>query len=78
MDFVPATRQRLHSATFDLGELRVMGVSARGRRLAPKPVARMKKLRKGEARQEVDDGGADDPEPSAPDAAQIGLFGDEE
>ncbi len=46
MDFVPKKRQRVHEATFDLTELEVTGVSARGRRLAPKPVARLKRIRR--------------------------------
>jgi len=42
MDFVPAPRQRVKKASFDLGDLEVVGTTARGTRLAPKPVSRIK------------------------------------
>ncbi len=45
MDFVPHKRQRVHEASFDLSQLEVTGVGARGRRLAPKAVAKLKKVR---------------------------------
>jgi topoisomerase-4 subunit A len=45
MDFVPKKRQRVREAEFDLGELEATGVAAIGRRLAPKPVARVKRIR---------------------------------
>jgi hypothetical protein len=45
LDFVPRKRQRVHEADFDLAELEPTGVTARGRRLAPKPVARIKRIR---------------------------------
>ena len=48
MDFVPAKRQRVHEADFDLAELEFKGTTAIGRRLAPKPVARMKKMKRGD------------------------------
>ena len=48
MDFVPAKRQRVHETEFDLAELEFTGVSALGRRLAPKPVARLKKMKRGD------------------------------
>jgi topoisomerase-4 subunit A len=48
MDFMPAKRQRVHEADFDLSELEFKGVSALGRRLAPKPVARLKKMKRGD------------------------------
>lgn len=41
LDFVPAKRQRLKSARFDLGELVPTSTTARGTRLAPKPVAKL-------------------------------------
>ncbi|MFW5698314.1 MAG: DNA gyrase subunit A, partial [Planctomycetota bacterium] len=41
-EFVKAKRQRVTSCDFDLGEVDFSGVSARGRRIAPKPVARIK------------------------------------
>ncbi len=52
VDFVPAKRQRVHEAEFDLGELELTGVTARGRRLAPKPAAKVRRIRS--------DGAADD------------------
>ena len=42
MGFVPAKRQRLREAKFDLGDLEFAGLTARGTRLAPKPVSRLK------------------------------------
>lgn len=42
MSFVPVKRQRLRAARFDLGDLEFAGLTARGARLAPKPVARLK------------------------------------
>jgi topoisomerase-4 subunit A len=48
LDFVPAKRQRVHEADFDLAELDLKGVTALGRRLAPKPVARIKRFRRGD------------------------------
>ncbi len=72
--FVPAKRQRVHEANFDLSILDFVGATARGRRVAPKPVAKLRKLRKGEleelqaAKQEEIDEGTDD---------QPSLFGDD-
>ena len=48
LGFVPAKRQRLKSATFDLSELQLIGPSARGARLAPKPVSKVR-LKKASA-----------------------------
>ncbi len=42
MDFVPAKRQRLKEADFDLGTLDWTSPSARGVRMAPKPVGKVK------------------------------------
>ncbi|MDE0884271.1 MAG: DNA topoisomerase IV subunit A [Myxococcota bacterium] len=42
MDFVPAKRQRLKKATYDLSELQFVSPTARGSRLAPKAVSKMK------------------------------------
>lgn len=42
MDFVPAKRQRLKEADFDLGQLEPTSPAARGTRMAPKPVAKVK------------------------------------
>ncbi|MDA1194353.1 MAG: DNA topoisomerase IV subunit A [Planctomycetota bacterium] len=44
LSFVRAKRQRVHEATFDLNELRLTSASAKGIRLAPKPVSRVKRL----------------------------------
>jgi hypothetical protein len=41
-------RQRVHEAEFDLSVLEFIGVTARGRRVAPKPVAKVKRIRNGE------------------------------
>jgi topoisomerase-4 subunit A len=45
VDFVPMKRQRVHEAEFDLSVLELIGVTARGRRVAPKPVAKVKRIR---------------------------------
>jgi hypothetical protein len=42
MDFVPAKRQRLKKADFDLESLELTSAGARGARMAPKPVAKVK------------------------------------
>jgi len=42
MDFVPAKRQRVKNASYDVAELPFVGPGARGNRLAPKAVAKMK------------------------------------
>ena len=42
LQFVAAKRQRQKECDFDLGELEFAGLTARGQRLAPKPVARVK------------------------------------
>lgn len=44
LGFPPAPRQRVHSATFDLREVPEVGPSAKGNRLAPKAVSRVKVL----------------------------------
>lgn len=48
LDFVPAKRQRVHSGRFDLGILEYIGPTARGRRLAPKPLRKLRKLKASE------------------------------
>ncbi len=53
MDFVPAKRQRVLEARFDLSILDVVGASARGRRLAPKPVLKLRKMRRSELETEA-------------------------
>jgi len=45
VDYVPMKRQRVHEAEFDLSILEPTGVAARGRRLAPKPASRVKRIR---------------------------------
>lgn len=42
MEFVPAKRQRLKDMKFDLGTLEPTSAAARGTRLAPKPVAKVR------------------------------------
>jgi topoisomerase-4 subunit A len=42
LDFVPAKRQRVKTATFDLSALEQTGTGSRGTRLAAKPVAKLK------------------------------------
>ncbi len=56
--FVPKKRQRVNEASFDLGDLEYIGVTARGTRLAPKPVARIKRIRKDAADGEPQDNAA--------------------
>jgi len=48
MDYAPAKRQRVREAEFDLAELEFKGVGALGRRLAPKPVAKLRKYKRGD------------------------------
>jgi topoisomerase-4 subunit A len=43
--YVPKKRQRVHEAEFGLSELDFIGVTARGRRLAPKPAAKVRRIR---------------------------------
>ena len=43
--YVPKKRQRVHEAEFALAELDFIGVTARGRRLAPKPAAKVRRIR---------------------------------
>lgn len=42
LEFVPAKRQRVKEADFDLSQLDFCGLSARGTRLAPKPTAKIR------------------------------------
>jgi topoisomerase-4 subunit A len=46
--FVPKKRQRVHEAEFDLSILEPTGVTARGRRLAPKPAAKVRRVKNGD------------------------------
>ena len=48
LQFVAQKRQRQKESEFDLGELEFTGINARGQRLAPKPVARVKHLSSSE------------------------------
>ena len=60
VDFAPAKRQRVHEAEFDLSVLEGVGVTARGRRVAPKPVSKLRRIRTGGS---GDDQGIDDEPP---------------
>jgi topoisomerase-4 subunit A len=73
MDFVPAKRQRVHEADFDLAELEFKGTTALGRRLAPKPVARLKKMKRGDTPLPEPAPEAEAPEPDD----QPGLFSED-
>ena len=44
LEFAPAKYQRLHDAEFDLDTLEDCGVTARGTRLAPKPVSKITRI----------------------------------
>ncbi len=73
LDFVPRKRQRVLETTFDLAELEETGVTARGKRLAPKPVARIRRLRRS-ATDTIADSEPDTDQPDAGDDDQPGLF----
>jgi topoisomerase-4 subunit A len=45
LDFVPAARQRVSEADFELADLEVTGIAARGARMAPKPISKVKVLK---------------------------------
>jgi topoisomerase-4 subunit A len=45
LKYVPAKRQKVTESAFDLDQLEFCGVAARGTRLAPKPVSRLKRLK---------------------------------
>ncbi len=49
LDYVPRKRQRVTGTVYDLVGLELTGVTARGRRLAPKPVGRIKRLTRADA-----------------------------
>jgi topoisomerase-4 subunit A len=53
IDYVPMKRQRVHEADFDLSILEPIGVTARGRRLAPKPAAKVKRIRTNDGNGEL-------------------------
>jgi topoisomerase-4 subunit A len=71
MDFVPMKRQRVREHSFELSELEATGVTARGRRLAPKAVARIKRIRRENSKNAED---KLDPEPKADPGEQKELF----
>jgi topoisomerase-4 subunit A len=52
LSYVPAKRQRLKGSRYDLGELVPTSATARGTRLAPKPVSKLQHLGRKPARQE--------------------------
>ena len=54
LEFVPAPRQRVKSARFDLTRLELTGIGAKGTRLAPKPVAKLKLLARKPKRKPAD------------------------
>jgi len=56
VDYVPMKRQRVHEAEFDLSILEPTGVTARGRRLAPKPVSKLKRIKTDGTGTNGDDG----------------------
>ena len=72
MDFVPAKRQRVLEARFDLSILDIVGASARGRRLAPKPVLKLRKMRQSEL--EAETAAPVEPPIEDPQADQRSLF----
>ncbi len=75
LDFVPRPRQRVSSGEFDLASLELTGVTARGRRLAPKPVARIKRLTRADAAAHREANGAVEPDSDQPaDDDQLDLF----
>ena len=57
LDFVPAKRQRVKQASYDIGDLQFVSPGARGSRLAPKAVAKMR-LRKEPAKPAKKGGGS--------------------
>jgi topoisomerase-4 subunit A len=65
--FAPAKRQRVHEAEFDLSILEVIGVTARGRRLAPKPVSKVKRIRADGGSDPDDENGEPQPAKDADD-----------
>jgi len=71
-EFVPASRQRVKSGKFDLSQLELTGTTARGIRLAPKPVKAVKYTpRRTDKTAAQDAAGAP---PSADAATQSSLF----
>jgi hypothetical protein len=72
MDFTPAKRQRVKQAEFGLSTLESTSPSARGTRLAPKPVSRLKYLPPKAAKKKKQ--AARKKSPTADEPAQGDLF----
>jgi topoisomerase-4 subunit A len=68
LHYVPKKRQRVKESTFDLAEVAFTGPATRGRRLAPKPVARIKRRKRDDS----------DPAPAPESARDGGTGGDEQ
>jgi hypothetical protein len=60
-------RQRVHEAEFDLSILEQTGVTARGRRLAPKPASKVRRIKTDE------NGGNGDDEKPVKDGEDVAL-----
>jgi topoisomerase-4 subunit A len=85
LDFVPAKRQRVKTASFDLSPLEPTGTGSRGTRVAPKPVAKLKfeaakakparkSVRKPARKPPVTQGGVDKAAPEVDDDGQGKLL----
>jgi topoisomerase-4 subunit A len=68
LTFVPSKRQRIKEAIYDLDDLTLIGVTARGSRLASKPISRIKIEKRTTGN--VDDVPEDEPEEEAPSPAK--------
>ena len=73
--FVPRKRQRVHEAVFDLADIDFQGTTARGRRIAPKPVAKIKKIARDVLESFQHGGAPSTDDGDASDDDQPGLFG---
>jgi topoisomerase-4 subunit A len=67
IDYAPMKRQRVHEAEFDLSILEQTGVTARGRRLAPKPASKVRRIKTDE------NGGNGDDEKPVKDGEDVAL-----
>jgi hypothetical protein len=74
LDFVRTPRQRVRSGSFDLASLARMGVSARGVRLAAKPVSKVKLVRAKPTRAKAARGGGSRGDSGNGGARQTSLF----
>jgi topoisomerase-4 subunit A len=78
LDFVPAKRQRVKQASFDLSDLNIISASARGSRMASKAVSKIKVIRRdatGKAPLETTETDADEKDPAPDDKdKQFKLF----